>query len=227
MRTRAPIPIGGYAPARPSPRTGRPPRQGSGERGIMESQNYADVSAPEAKGKATRARRPRGAKPPSDTSKRSLNLRVDDETYERLHVHALRRRQTVSELVMELARANLREFYKSPRRSPGVTRSPLPRPERPPTASTRPHSSTDPEGPGRTSCRDGTACRDPRPRDRARPASAGAPARLTAAAAARRYLQRREAARAHACPPTPGGAAEYGRSRPSRYQRARGQRPCR
>jgi hypothetical protein len=77
----------------------------------MESENHVDVSAPEAKAKGGRARRPRGAKPPTDTgAKRSLNLRVDDETYERLTIHAMRRRTTISALVMDLSREHLREF---------------------------------------------------------------------------------------------------------------------
>lgn len=76
----------------------------------MDTQDHADLNAPDAKGKGVKARRPKAGKPAADAGKRSLNLRVDDETYERLTIHALRRRTTISGLVMDLARDNLREF---------------------------------------------------------------------------------------------------------------------
>lgn len=75
----------------------------------MEGIEGNDVNASEAKGKGTKGRKRAAAKPPEIT-KRSLNLRVDTDTYERLAVHALRRDCTISELVMEFARTHLREF---------------------------------------------------------------------------------------------------------------------
>jgi hypothetical protein len=47
---------------------------------------------------------------PADTDKRSLNLRVDEATYQRLTVHALMKRTTISQLVMDHARESLKEF---------------------------------------------------------------------------------------------------------------------
>lgn len=77
----------------------------------MESQERVDSSVLEAKGKEPKARKKTGAKTPTEsTGKRSLNLRVDDETYERLTIHAMKRRTTISDLVMELAKNSLREF---------------------------------------------------------------------------------------------------------------------
>jgi macrodomain Ter protein organizer (MatP/YcbG family) len=77
----------------------------------MDGPEHADANVLEDKGRATRTRRKPGAKTPTDTSKRSLNLRIDNETYERLHVHALRRRMTLSELVIDLAKTHLREYF--------------------------------------------------------------------------------------------------------------------
>jgi hypothetical protein len=58
-----------------------------------------------------KARKKPGTKTPTEgTVKRSLNLRVDDATYERLTVHAMKRRATISELVMEFARVHLKEY---------------------------------------------------------------------------------------------------------------------
>jgi hypothetical protein len=77
----------------------------------MEARDHLDGDAPEPKGRGPRARKRPGGKAPSEAGgKRSLNLRVDDETYERLTVHAMRKRTTISALVMTLAREQLREF---------------------------------------------------------------------------------------------------------------------
>jgi hypothetical protein len=77
----------------------------------MEAQEHVDANAPDGKGKGSKARKKPGAKTPTEgTGKRSLNLRVDDETYERLTIHAMKRRATISDLVMEFARVHLREF---------------------------------------------------------------------------------------------------------------------
>jgi hypothetical protein len=64
--------------------------------------------------KPKRPRKP--ARPKADEAEsataemRSLNLRVDAETYERLTIHAMKRRGTISGVVMELAKAHLREY---------------------------------------------------------------------------------------------------------------------
>lgn len=77
----------------------------------MDAQDHLDISAPEDKGRAARARRKPSARAPGDAGKRSLNLRIDTDTYERLHVHALRRRLTISELVMDISKTHLREYF--------------------------------------------------------------------------------------------------------------------
>jgi predicted HicB family RNase H-like nuclease len=59
--------------------------------------------------KSGRTRKRTTAKP-ADTDKRSLNLRVDEATYQRLTVHALMRKTTISQLVMDYARESLKEF---------------------------------------------------------------------------------------------------------------------
>jgi hypothetical protein len=68
---------------------------------------------PPRKGKSRPADRPIG--------KRSLNLSLPLEDYERLAVHALRLDTTISELVCKLAREHLREFHitRTPTRDAG------------------------------------------------------------------------------------------------------------
>lgn len=85
----------------------------------MDAQDPTNINAPEDKGKPARTRRKPSARTqtPADGGKRSLNLRIDEDTYERLHVHALRRRITVSDLVMDLAKSGCRDYYIS--RAPG------------------------------------------------------------------------------------------------------------
>lgn len=68
-----------------------------------------DPNAPEAKSRSTRTRKRPNAKVPTENAKRSLNLRIDDDSYKRLSVHALMRNRTISDLVMEYAQT-LREY---------------------------------------------------------------------------------------------------------------------
>ncbi len=82
----------------------------------MEAHEHSHDGASEAKGRGGKAR-PKPSKPKPETVKRSLNLRIDEAAYQRLNVHALMRRSTVSALVEEYAET-LREFVVH-RRSPG------------------------------------------------------------------------------------------------------------
>jgi hypothetical protein len=76
----------------------------------METQDRMDISAADAKGKATKTRKRASAKASTEApGKRSLNLRIDDDSYKRLSVHALMRNSTISDLVMEFARS-LKEY---------------------------------------------------------------------------------------------------------------------
>ena len=71
----------------------------------MEAQEHVDGNAPEAKGKRARARTKSTAKETKEAvEKRSLNLRVDVETYERLTINAMKRRTTISDLVEGFAK---------------------------------------------------------------------------------------------------------------------------
>ena len=82
--------------------------KGTKTRAIAGSQERVDISASEDNPRSGKARR-RGAARPADPGKRSLNLRIDEDSYKRLSVHALMRNTTISELVMGFART-LREF---------------------------------------------------------------------------------------------------------------------
>jgi hypothetical protein len=87
----------------------------------MEPKEHVDADAPEVKVKGPKARKKPGTKTPTEgTVKRSLNLRVDDATYERLTVHAMKRRATISELVMEFAKVHLTQYsvHRNGQRSP-------------------------------------------------------------------------------------------------------------
>jgi macrodomain Ter protein organizer (MatP/YcbG family) len=75
----------------------------------MDANEAAVIDASEVKVKGIKARRTKAPKPQS--GKRSLNLSLDNETYERLAVHALRGGTTISELVTKLATENLREYH--------------------------------------------------------------------------------------------------------------------
>src|SRR5512147_1771530 len=101
MRADLYIDAGRCAPARPLRRLGEPL--------IIEVQEHVDENLPEAKGKTTRTRRKASAKAPTENGKRSLNLRIDQDSYRRLSIHALMRDSTISDLVMEFAQT-LREY---------------------------------------------------------------------------------------------------------------------
>ncbi len=75
----------------------------------MDVNEHENVNTTEAKHIPARPRK-RATTRPDSSGKRSLNIRIDDDTYERLAVHALRRKTTISELVMDFARTHLREF---------------------------------------------------------------------------------------------------------------------
>ena len=82
---------------------------GSKARETIGAQGHVDANASADNPKSIKARRRPPARP-ADTGKRSLNLRVDDDTYERLTVHAIKQRKTISELVIEFAKNHLREY---------------------------------------------------------------------------------------------------------------------
>ncbi len=75
----------------------------------MDGNEPFDLSAAEGKTKGAKARKRTSTKAPVENTKRSLNLRIDDDSYRRLNIHALMRDTTVSELVMEFAQG-LREY---------------------------------------------------------------------------------------------------------------------
>lgn len=75
----------------------------------MDVQEHVDSSAPTGKGTTPRTRRSKAATAPKSSGKRSLNLRIDDDSYKRLSIHALMRGATISDLVMEYAQS-LREY---------------------------------------------------------------------------------------------------------------------
>ena len=87
----------------------------------MDANEPFDLNATEAKGKGTKARKRVSAKTPTENAKRSLNLRIDDESYRRLSIHALMRNTTISALVERYAQG-LREFS-MPHRLGGSSRS--------------------------------------------------------------------------------------------------------
>jgi hypothetical protein len=88
----------------------------------METQDHVDGNVPEAKGKAPRTRKKPGAKAPVENGKRSLNLRVDQDSYRRLSIHALMRNSTISDLVMEFAQT-LRDWSMPHRIGAGSART--------------------------------------------------------------------------------------------------------
>ena len=75
----------------------------------MDSQEHVDANAPEGKARGARTRRRTTAKAPTENGKRSLNLRIDEDSYRRLSVHALMRNATISSLVEGYAQS-LKEF---------------------------------------------------------------------------------------------------------------------
>lgn len=76
----------------------------------MDVKEATDQGAPAAASKPAKARR-RSSTKGAKGEKRSLNLRIDADSYERLAVHALRRNTTISALVEGFAQETLREFY--------------------------------------------------------------------------------------------------------------------
>ncbi len=73
---------------------------------------HSDMPAPtgEPTGKPTRTRKPKSTTTP--TGKRSLNLSISVDTYERLSIHAMRQTGgNISTLVERLAADHLREFH--------------------------------------------------------------------------------------------------------------------
>ncbi len=77
------------------------------------------TDATEVKGKGTRKGKPKPAS--VGKGKRSLNLSLPPEDYERLAVHALRMGVTISDLVCKLGRDHLREYaiHRTPTRAAG------------------------------------------------------------------------------------------------------------
>jgi hypothetical protein len=63
------------------------------------------------------ARKGKGKPPVVAKGKRSLNLSLPVEDYERLAIHALRQDCTLSDLVSQLAREHLRDYHLT--RTPG------------------------------------------------------------------------------------------------------------
>lgn len=76
----------------------------------MEAQEPMSPSATAPKGKSTRKAKPKQAL--ESKGKRSLNLSISVDTYERLMIHAMRMTGgNISELVERLATDHLREFH--------------------------------------------------------------------------------------------------------------------
>jgi hypothetical protein len=67
--------------------------------------------SPSTEGKPKPAKTRKGKPADRPIGKRSLNLSLPLDDYERLAVHALRLDTTISELVCKLAREHLREFH--------------------------------------------------------------------------------------------------------------------
>lgn len=61
--------------------------------------------------KSKPARKSKGKAADTAKGKRSLNLSLPYEDYERLAIHALREDTTISELVCKLAREHLRDYH--------------------------------------------------------------------------------------------------------------------
>jgi hypothetical protein len=75
----------------------------------MDAQELVSTSATAPKSKPARKSKP---KPAVDSKgKRSLNLSLPQEDYERLAIHAMRLDIHISELVSRLAREHCREFH--------------------------------------------------------------------------------------------------------------------
>jgi hypothetical protein len=84
----------------------------------------ADAVMPSPPGdqKVKPTRKPKGKPTTTPTGKRSLNLSLTTETYERLLIHAMRMTNgNLSDLVEKLATDHLREFHLT--RTPTTTRA--------------------------------------------------------------------------------------------------------
>ncbi len=86
----------------------------------MGTDQRGDEDADKGRRKAAPARAPKARK---EDGKKSLNLRIDEDSYQRLNVHALYTGKTVSQLVMEYAQT-LRDFVVHRRGGAGPARSP-------------------------------------------------------------------------------------------------------
>jgi hypothetical protein len=75
----------------------------------MEAQEPMSTQATPPKGKGTRKAKPKPT--PVGNGKRSLNLSLPVEDYERLAIHAMRMDTTISDLVSRLAREHCREYH--------------------------------------------------------------------------------------------------------------------
>ena len=75
----------------------------------MDTTNEANATTTGDKSKSPR--KPKSKPATGDKSKRSLNLSLPHEDYQRLALHALDRDMTISELVSELARTHLRSVH--------------------------------------------------------------------------------------------------------------------
>lgn len=75
----------------------------------MATDTLQDAPAVEASPKPAKARKPKPAV--EAKAKKSLNLSLPVEDYERLSIHALRANTTISALVSMLAREHLREYH--------------------------------------------------------------------------------------------------------------------
>lgn len=77
-----------------------------------DTQSQVDMTPPISQDKGKRAGKGKGKPAKADQGKRSINLSLDVDVYERLAVHAMRQtRGNISELVSQLARDHLREFH--------------------------------------------------------------------------------------------------------------------
>ena len=76
----------------------------------MATNEPIDQDASDPKTPGAKPRRRAATAPARKDGKRSLNLRIDHESHEKLAIHALRRNTTISALVEGFARDHLREF---------------------------------------------------------------------------------------------------------------------
>ncbi len=75
-------------------------------------EGHEGINQDAGEGKSGRTRKPKRTTttPVRKDEKRALNLRIDEDAHERLAIHALRRKTTISALVEGFAREHLREF---------------------------------------------------------------------------------------------------------------------